>query len=180
VSKGIILTQKYSNLSSGGSMSLCPCGSENEYEQCCGKYHNGTAPQTAEELMRARYSAFAKNQIKFIADTHIPGTKDFNEQEAQEWAVNSTWKGLEVVKTHQGGKEHGTGVVEFKASYQDNQGNDFVHHEIADFKKEDGKWFYVDGQIVGAQPLTRSTPKVGRNDPCICGSGKKYKKCCGR
>lgn len=24
-----------------------------------------------------------------------------------------------------------------------------------------------------------STPKIGRNDPCICGSGKKYKKCCG-
>ena len=23
-------------------------------------------------------------------------------------------------------------------------------------------------------------PKVGRNDPCPCGSGKKYKKCCGR
>jgi predicted aspartyl protease len=25
-----------------------------------------------------------------------------------------------------------------------------------------------------------SSPKVGRNDPCPCGSGKKYKKCCGR
>ncbi|MHC5088906.1 MAG: SEC-C metal-binding domain-containing protein [Planctomycetota bacterium] len=23
-------------------------------------------------------------------------------------------------------------------------------------------------------------PKVGRNDPCPCGSGKKYKKCCGK
>ena len=29
-------------------------------------------------------------------------------------------------------------------------------------------------------PLTRNTPKVGRNDPCPCGSGKKYKNCCGR
>jgi uncharacterized protein len=27
--------------------------------------------------------------------------------------------------------------------------------------------------------LRRNTPKVGRNDPCPCGSGKKYKKCCG-
>jgi len=26
----------------------------------------------------------------------------------------------------------------------------------------------------------RSGEKVGRNDPCPCGSGKKYKKCCGR
>ncbi|MCG8533396.1 MAG: preprotein translocase subunit SecA [Desulfovibrionales bacterium] len=29
------------------------------------------------------------------------------------------------------------------------------------------------------QPARRSTPKVGRNEPCPCGSGKKYKKCCG-
>lgn len=30
----------------------------------------------------------------------------------------------------------------------------------------------------GAGPLRRSVPKVGRNDPCPCGSGRKYKKCC--
>jgi len=29
-------------------------------------------------------------------------------------------------------------------------------------------------------PFRRQRPKVGRNDPCPCGSGKKYKKCCGR
>ena len=28
------------------------------------------------------------------------------------------------------------------------------------------------------QQLTRRPPKVGRNDPCPCGSGKKFKKCC--
>lgn len=31
---------------------------------------------------------------------------------------------------------------------------------------------------VSAAPVLRSEPKVGRNDPCPCGSGKKYKKCC--
>jgi len=30
------------------------------------------------------------------------------------------------------------------------------------------------------KPVKRDVPKVGRNDPCPCGSGKKYKKCCGR
>lgn len=30
------------------------------------------------------------------------------------------------------------------------------------------------------QPYVRSSSKIGRNDPCPCGSGKKYKKCCGR
>jgi uncharacterized protein YecA (UPF0149 family) len=29
------------------------------------------------------------------------------------------------------------------------------------------------------QPVRRVEPKIGRNDPCPCGSGKKYKKCCG-
>ncbi len=29
------------------------------------------------------------------------------------------------------------------------------------------------------QPVVRDSPKVGRNDPCPCGSGKKFKKCCG-
>ncbi len=29
------------------------------------------------------------------------------------------------------------------------------------------------------KPYKRESPKVGRNDPCPCGSGKKYKKCCG-
>ena len=33
---------------------------------------------------------------------------------------------------------------------------------------------------VKKQPVRRSADKVGRNDPCPCGSGKKYKKCCGR
>jgi uncharacterized protein YecA (UPF0149 family) len=30
------------------------------------------------------------------------------------------------------------------------------------------------------EPIKRSSPKVGRNDPCSCGSQKKYKKCCGK
>ncbi len=31
-----------------------------------------------------------------------------------------------------------------------------------------------------AEALDREKPRAGRNDPCPCGSGKKYKKCCGR
>jgi preprotein translocase subunit SecA len=34
-------------------------------------------------------------------------------------------------------------------------------------------------QQAKAKPV-RSGPKVGRNDPCPCGSGKKYKQCCGK
>lgn len=41
----------------------------------------------------------------------------------------------------------------------------------------DSDW--LDG-IIAQQPYIREQPKIGRNDPCPCGSGKKYKKCCGR
>ena len=37
-----------------------------------------------------------------------------------------------------------------------------------------------DETAASQEPVKRSAPKVGRNDPCPCGSGKKYKKCCGR
>jgi hypothetical protein len=30
------------------------------------------------------------------------------------------------------------------------------------------------------KPMTRTSKKVGRNDPCSCGSKKKFKKCCGK
>ena len=48
-------------------------------------------------------------------------------------------------------------------------------------KQEEPKQMFTnkdDSQV--KQPKTRSEEKVGRNDPCPCGSGKKYKQCCGR
>ena len=54
------------------------------------------------------------------------------------------------------------------------------HHEIAEFRREDGKWVFFDGELVPQAPYVRKEAKIGRNDPCPCGSGKKYKKCCGK
>ncbi|MGN5267109.1 YchJ family metal-binding protein [Aeromonas dhakensis] len=47
-------------------------------------------------------------------------------------------------------------------------------HERSRFVRHQGRWVYTDGEQDPA-PL-----RVGRNDPCPCGSGKKFKKCCGR
>ena len=158
----------------------CPCQSSVSYENCCKKIHDDPASAlSAESVMRARYTAFVKANIDFIGATHIPGTEDFDPAEAKDWAENSIWKGLEIVKCTRGQESDQSGVVEFKAHYQDKQNKDYIHHEIADFKKIDGRWFYENGQIVGLGPLKRSVPKVGRNEPCPCGSGKKFKKCCG-
>jgi len=161
-------------------MNLCPCNSGKTYEACCEVYHKRSKqPESAEVLMRARYSAFVKNEIKFIGETHVPGTTDFDEAEATHWAKTSTWKGLEIVKTKQGTSDFDKGIVEFKAIYADENGKDYLHHEISNFKKIEDIWYYNDGQIVGTGPIKRAEPKIGRNDPCSCGSGKKYKKCCG-
>jgi preprotein translocase subunit SecA len=42
-----------------------------------------------------------------------------------------------------------------------------------------GAEYYADEQPVRVEQFRREEPKVGRNDPCPCGSGKKYKKCHG-
>ena len=161
-------------------MSQCPCQSGLDYEKCCGPFHSGAkeAP-TAEALMRARYSAFAKNDIDYIGRTHHPDTNDeFDREETEKWAKDSEWLGLEVLDTKQGTEKHIDGEVEFVAKYKVG-GVQQNHHERAQFSKEDGKWYFVDGQIVQEQ-YRRVGPKIGRNDPCSCGSGKKFKKCCGK
>lgn len=164
-------------------MSNCPCGIEKDYAQCCEIIHNDhTKALTAESLMRARYSAFVKNRIDFVAKTHSPGTSDFDEKEAEIWATSSDWKGLKILDTKDGQENDPKGFVEFKAFYANKDKQDFAHHEKANFEKIDGLWFYKSGEIVSDMGTTykRDTPKIGRNDPCICGSGKKFKKCCGR
>ncbi|MDQ5980957.1 MAG: motif domain protein, partial [Verrucomicrobiota bacterium] len=51
--------------------------------------------------------------------------------------------------------------------------------EIALFGRDEGRWVYTGQVDEPGKTVRRETPKVGRNDPCPCGSGKKYKKCCG-
>jgi SEC-C motif-containing protein len=69
-------------------------------------------------------------------------------------------------------------MVEFIARYVE-KGQTVNHHEIAQFRREEGFWYFYDGQAPKPRTIKRETPKVGRNAPCPCGSGKKFKKCCG-
>jgi SEC-C motif domain protein len=69
-------------------------------------------------------------------------------------------------------------MVEFVARYRMG-GAEHAHHERATFQRHDGRWYFEDGDIVKARPVVREAPKVGRNEPCPCGSGKKFKKCHG-
>jgi SEC-C motif-containing protein len=160
-------------------MSNCPCGFEKEYKDCCELIHNDQSKATSPELlMRARYSAFVVNKVEFVDQTNIPGTKDFNLTDAKKWAKDSDWHHLEVVGTKD--LSDTEGLVEFKAFYKDVEKTNQTHHEQGHFKKVDDLWFYTDGKIVTQGTITREGPKIGRNDPCPCESGKKFKKCCGK
>lgn len=166
-------------------MSVCPCRAFDtkplDYAACCAPLHEGKAQASSpENLMRARYSAYAKKNMGFIDATQIMQEGEtFNQAEALKWAESSEWKGLKIVSTKKGGPTDATGIVEFEAHYQDKaSAKDLIHKETALFEKAGGHWKFKDGNIAGAQPIKRLEPKVGRNDPCSCGSGKKSKKCC--
>jgi SEC-C motif-containing protein len=162
-------------------MTHCYCGSGQEFDACCGPILTGTEPAaTAEALMRARYSAFVTKQAEFLHESlHPEYRNDHDVAATRRWAERSQWLGLKILDVKAGRPEDDEGTVEFIATYKD---HDLVkpHHEISSFRKLDGNWYFVDGELVPPVTEVRSQPKVGRNDPCPCGSGKKYKKCCGR
>jgi len=158
----------------------CPCGSGKLFKLCCGLYIGGKKhPPTAEALMRSRYTAYARCDIDYLYKTSSAQVrKEFDAESSRKWAESSTWNGLEVLRTEQGGEQEQTGLVEFVAHYTVNEST-FNHHECAEFARDElGEWVFVDGKIIGPEPVRREEPKIGRNDPCPCGSGKKYKKCC--
>ncbi len=158
----------------------CPCQSGKTFKRCCEPIINGLKQaETAEQLMRARYTAYTEVQMDFIEKTHDPKTRSTTDMKAnREWAESTKWQGLEIIETKQGGIEDEAGTVEFKAMFGTDEGLQ-EHHELSQFRKQDGKWFFFDAKDPSKQPIVRQEAKVGRNDPCPCGSGKKFKKCCG-
>jgi len=168
-------------LKKGVPMNLCPCGSGITYADCCEPVINGSIlAETAEQLMRARYSAYAKVETDFLLQSlHPDHRSDHDDDQTRDWAANSQWEGLEIVNTENGGNADTSGTVEFIANFTVNDEKN-IHHELASFIRQDNVWYFTDGAAVPPKQFVRSGPKVGRNDPCPCKSGKKYKKCCGR
>ena len=124
--------------------------------------------------MRSRYVAYTAGNDAYLRLTWDPQTcpKAIN---ASEPGVE--WTGLKIIATTGGGEADSTGTVEFVAGVSQH-GQSGHLHERSDFKRDaDGRWIYVDGDTPKGKPVR--VQKVGRNEPCPCGSGKKYKKCCG-
>ncbi|MDR1466071.1 MAG: YchJ family protein [Treponema sp.] len=158
----------------------CPCGSGKQYDDCCEPYILGVSkPLTAVALMRSRYAAYTVGAVDYIVNSCVKKEEeDIDIKSTQTWSEKAKWLGLTIVSAEKGDEVDTEGLVEFEARYEQNGLRD-VHHEKASFKKVDDVWLYDEGVII-PETVVRSSPKVGRNEPCPCGSGKKYKYCCGK
>lgn len=158
-------------------MNSCPCGSGAPYADCCEPIITGARPaETAEQLMRARYCAYVLVQTDFLFETTHPDHRQgYDQKGTKEWAESAEWEGLEIVGSRKGAAGDSDGEVEFIARFRLKEVLR-EHHELAGFKKEKGVWFFTEGAMVKPKPLVST--KIGRNEPCPCGSGAKYKKCC--
>ena len=185
------------------SLQTCPCqispasqsvSSALLYKDCCQPYHDslchedfdqadGIYADSAERLMRTRYSAFVLIKPEYIVKTTVPAQQNFLDINAIEsWAKETDWAGLEIVEhTPKLGKRHAQ--VEFKAYFNTKDNTASLeekvqaHHELSAFVKVTNKashdarcWYFLD-------PTVAMT--VGQKQPCICGSGEKFKRCCG-
>ncbi len=165
---------------------LCPCGSGKEYAECCQPCHDGKEwPADAEQMVRSRYSAYVLHKWKYLVDTHLPspGGEELTEKDLEERTRGVNWQGLNIASSGICGDDE-----------EDERGNPFVNmyayylmddglHQLSEhsyFVNKDGKLYYTGGVPLVPEPYRNAGPKVGRNDPCPCGSGKKYKKCCGK
>ncbi len=172
----------------------CPCGrmepgangkvARKLFSVCCKPFIQGdTKPDYCEQLMRSRYSAYTLGDADYLIQTWHPSKQALlNRNDLLQSAKETEWLSLDVVKNDQEGS---FGTVEFNAFYRQRRSdNNAGHtndksiscmHEVSRFEKIADQWYYFDGELDANNQI-----KVGRNDPCPCGSGKKYKKCCDR
>ena len=121
----------------------CPCGSDSDFSSCCGRFISGKQyPSMAEALMRSRYSAYVVGDESYLLRTWHSITRP--EALGLEQDMATKWIGLDIKATEQGTEQDEQGMVEFVARYKVN-GKAERLHEVSQFRKEKGKWFYLDG-----------------------------------
>ncbi|MAK55767.1 MAG: hypothetical protein CML17_07990 [Pusillimonas sp.] len=123
----------------------CPCGNNASYEACCKRWHHGSERLNAPDaptLMRSRYTAFVLNELAYLLETWHPDTRPTH---LEPNAPGVKWLGLQLRNHTQQDTTHAT--VEFVArSRLNGQANRL--HEVSRFIRENGQWFYVDGDFV--------------------------------
>jgi SEC-C motif-containing protein len=153
----------------------CPCGSGKTFALCCRPLLARERPAaSAEELMRSRFTAHV---VRDYAHLHRSYLKTANEPyDPADTPEPTAWTRL-VVHSHEPGVKPDVAFVEFTAYFKEGEA-ERSFPERARFQRIDGVWFYAGPVREGPAPIHSTGPKVGRNDPCPCGSGKKHKQCC--
>jgi len=159
----------------------CPCGSGRSLCSCCGPLLQGTLrAETAESLMRSRFTAFATANYAYLQQTVIPSLRhQFVPHDLAKATRQVRWTRLDIEAVAEGTADHTRGTVVFSAWYEHNNKQHLVR-ERSRFEKQDGVWLYAGGQLLATNQVVGTGHRPKRNDPCPCGSGKKYKKCCGK
>ena len=153
----------------------CPCGSGQPFAGCCRPILAGERPAaTAEALMRSRFTAHVARDYRHLHRTYLPTSQEPYIPEDD--PAPRTWTRL-VIHDHQPAAKPDMATVDFTAYFQEGDQEQALH-EKAEFKRIEGAWFYTGPIRQGPAPIRTTQAKVGRNDPCPCGSGKKYKQCC--
>ncbi|MCP4020981.1 MAG: YchJ family protein [Desulfobacteraceae bacterium] len=149
----------------------CYCQSNKPFQSCCKPFLSGASkPGTPEQLMRSRFSAFCTKNIDYLIATHHPSKRQTNERGTLLQTIKDTqWLGLKIITAQKPNTDQGH--VEFAAFYK--AGDIGQLHEKSRFILEKHQWYYLDGEIL--EPV-----KIRRNEPCWCGSLKKFKKCHGK
>ena len=120
----------------------CYCGNKVQYPECCGRYiEAGQYPETAEQLMRSRYTGFVLGDESYLLATWHPSTRPSQVR----LDAKQNWLGLSVRSTEDGGAEDATGTVEYVARFKI-AGKGHRLHEISRFEKTAGRWLYIDGK----------------------------------
>lgn len=125
---------------------LCVCTSGKRFNQCCQPFLIGSErPKTPVQLMRSRFSAFALGGYgKYLLNSWLPSSSTgLSEFELSQLSVD--WQHLQIVDKSQNGER---GMVEFKAVFLDHQGQEKLHHEVSQFHRVNGRWYYADGQVL--------------------------------
>lgn len=127
------------------SEEICACGSGWPFTSCCGPFLDGLAvPDTAEALMRSRYTAYVRQEISYLKATLWPKFQPgFDETGVAAWAAENHWTGLRVLDSEAGGPKDRDGTVLFEAKYLSG-GRLHIHRECSRFRKKAGRWYYVE------------------------------------
>lgn len=157
------------------SASPCPCGTDRSFGECCEPIILGTSlASDAEALLRSRFTAHVVNDTRYLDSTYLPTSK--LPPSGDTVPEETKWLKLDI-RQYDENIHPDVSHIDFVAHFTE-KGEPGVMHEKSEFKKIDGAWIFTRVLRRGPAPVVNA-PKVGRNDPCPCGSGKKYKKCCG-